>query len=278
MHDEPETPPGAPAEGEAGGGGPGEVEVGVLGPVEVRGTARPLHAGLDPRPGGVPGHAPAPGAQRAVGRRPVARPGPGRADPALDGVGGPPGPGALGRRGRPPAAAPRRPGAGALRRHRLAALLPPGRPADPAGWREALALVRGRPFEGLRSPDWTVLEGVAADGGGGGGGPGPAPGRAPPGGGRRPPGARGGPAGPAGRPLRRAAVPGAAAGRRPAGQPGGVEAAMDELLWLVAGEANGRRGPGGAGPQRACTPRRSPSTVRCPAAAAPRAGGVLARL
>lgn len=34
---------------------------------------------------------------------------------------------------------------------------------DPTSWRAGLALVRGRPFEGLRSPDWTVLEGVAAE-------------------------------------------------------------------------------------------------------------------
>lgn len=35
---------------------------------------------------------------------------------------------------------------------------------DPApdAWRAALALVRGRPFDGLRAADWTVLEGVAA--------------------------------------------------------------------------------------------------------------------
>lgn len=32
----------------------------------------------------------------------------------------------------------------------------------PAAWRCGLALVRGRPFDGLRSADWTVLEGVAA--------------------------------------------------------------------------------------------------------------------
>jgi DNA-binding SARP family transcriptional activator len=31
---------------------------------------------------------------------------------------------------------------------------------DPAGWRAALALVRGRPFEGLREVQWTLLEGV----------------------------------------------------------------------------------------------------------------------
>lgn len=33
---------------------------------------------------------------------------------------------------------------------------------DPASWTAALSLVRGRPFDGLRTPDWTVLEGVAA--------------------------------------------------------------------------------------------------------------------
>lgn len=31
---------------------------------------------------------------------------------------------------------------------------------NPAGWRAALALVRGRPFEGLREAQWTLLEGV----------------------------------------------------------------------------------------------------------------------
>jgi DNA-binding SARP family transcriptional activator len=29
-------------------------------------------------------------------------------------------------------------------------------------WRQALQLIRGRPFEGLRAPDWTLLEGVTA--------------------------------------------------------------------------------------------------------------------
>ena len=34
---------------------------------------------------------------------------------------------------------------------------------DPAGWKEGLATVRGRPFAGLRSPDWTILEGFTAE-------------------------------------------------------------------------------------------------------------------
>jgi hypothetical protein len=34
---------------------------------------------------------------------------------------------------------------------------------EPSDWRRALSLVRGRPFEGLRGADWTVLEGLAAE-------------------------------------------------------------------------------------------------------------------
>ena len=34
---------------------------------------------------------------------------------------------------------------------------------DPASWSRGLGLVRGRPFDGLRSPDWTVLQGIAAE-------------------------------------------------------------------------------------------------------------------
>ena len=34
---------------------------------------------------------------------------------------------------------------------------------DAGSWAAGLALVRGRPFDGLRSADWTVLEGVAAE-------------------------------------------------------------------------------------------------------------------
>lgn len=34
---------------------------------------------------------------------------------------------------------------------------------DKWSWWEALRLIRGRPFEGLRSPDWPVLEGLTAE-------------------------------------------------------------------------------------------------------------------
>jgi hypothetical protein len=37
-----------------------------------------------------------------------------------------------------------------------------GRP-EPESWCEALELIRGRPFEGLRAPDWVLLEGIAAN-------------------------------------------------------------------------------------------------------------------
>jgi len=35
--------------------------------------------------------------------------------------------------------------------------------SEPANWRHAMSLVRGRPFEGLSQGDWTVLEGMASD-------------------------------------------------------------------------------------------------------------------
>jgi DNA-binding SARP family transcriptional activator len=35
--------------------------------------------------------------------------------------------------------------------------------ASPESWRRAIELIRGRPFEGLRSPDWVLLEGIAAN-------------------------------------------------------------------------------------------------------------------
>jgi hypothetical protein len=34
---------------------------------------------------------------------------------------------------------------------------------DPEAWRQGLALVRGRPFDGLLSPDWAVIDGAVAD-------------------------------------------------------------------------------------------------------------------
>lgn len=42
------------------------------------------------------------------------------------------------------------------------ALASTGGTAGPAAWRAALDLVRGRPFDGLRTADWTVLEGIEA--------------------------------------------------------------------------------------------------------------------
>jgi len=33
---------------------------------------------------------------------------------------------------------------------------------DPSDWRRAIELIRGRPFEGLRASDWTLLEGIVA--------------------------------------------------------------------------------------------------------------------
>jgi DNA-binding SARP family transcriptional activator len=37
------------------------------------------------------------------------------------------------------------------------------REQEPDSWRRALELIRGRPFEGLRAPDWVLLEGVSAN-------------------------------------------------------------------------------------------------------------------
>ena len=34
---------------------------------------------------------------------------------------------------------------------------------EPDSWQRALELIRGRPFEGLRAPDWVLLEGIAAN-------------------------------------------------------------------------------------------------------------------
>ncbi|HUC36253.1 MAG TPA: BTAD domain-containing putative transcriptional regulator [Acidimicrobiales bacterium] len=42
-------------------------------------------------------------------------------------------------------------------------LLALSRSVDPSDWERALALVRGRPFEGLRAPDWALLEGITAN-------------------------------------------------------------------------------------------------------------------
>ncbi len=34
---------------------------------------------------------------------------------------------------------------------------------DPQSWRRAMELIRGRPFDGLRAPDWVLLEGISAN-------------------------------------------------------------------------------------------------------------------
>jgi DNA-binding SARP family transcriptional activator len=34
---------------------------------------------------------------------------------------------------------------------------------EPSSWQRALELIRGRPFEGLRAPDWVLLEGISAN-------------------------------------------------------------------------------------------------------------------
>jgi len=34
---------------------------------------------------------------------------------------------------------------------------------DPQSWRWAMGLIRGRPFDGLRAPDWVLLEGISAN-------------------------------------------------------------------------------------------------------------------
>jgi DNA-binding SARP family transcriptional activator len=138
------------------------VDVALLGPVEVRGTARPLRRAwalelvvyLAVHPRGVSSdewatalwpdrvmadptrHSIASAARRALGRAPG----------GLDHL-------------------PRRHGGLCLaptvrtdwaRLQALAAI------EDASAWAEGIALVRGRPFDGLRSPDWAVLEGMVA--------------------------------------------------------------------------------------------------------------------
>jgi hypothetical protein len=149
------------------GQGPGlpdgaEVEVAVLGPVEVHGASRPfqrawtldlvVYLSLHPRGSTNEAWATALWPDRLMAAPTVhstasaARRALGRSSRGLDHL-------------------PRRHGALQLaptvgtdweRLCRLAAT------DDPGAWATGLALVRGRPFDGLRSPDWTVLEGIGA--------------------------------------------------------------------------------------------------------------------
>lgn len=221
-----------------------EVEVRVLGPVEVRGAARPfqrawtlelvVYLAMHPRGATTDGWATALWPDRLM------------ADPTLHST---------------VSAARRALGRSSLGRdhlpHRRGALqLAPtvctdwqrlgslSATDDPDAWRAGLGLVRGRPFDGLRSPDWTVLEGVAAAVEDGvvqlairlaehllGKGDGLGAARA---------ARRGLLASPYDERLYRLLL--RAADRQ--GNPAGVEAAMGELLRLVAGEG-GAPPPGG---------------------------------
>jgi DNA-binding SARP family transcriptional activator len=156
-HHQPASDPAPPA-----AAAPPEVEVQVLGPVEVTGGARPFHRAwslelvvyLAMHPRGVANemwatalwpdrvmagptlHSTVSAARRSLGRSRMGR----------DHL-------------------PRRRGGLVLAEtvttdwHRFGAL---AASPDPATWWDALAIVRGRPFDGLRSPDWTILEGTAA--------------------------------------------------------------------------------------------------------------------
>jgi DNA-binding SARP family transcriptional activator len=141
-------------------GGGFEVEVAVLGPLEIRGAARDftrawalelvVYLALHPR-GATneawstalwPDRLMAPSTLHSTAS--VARRSLGRAADGTDHL-------------------PRSHGRLALSRtvgtdwHRFVALADSDRPEH---WREALNLVRGRPFEGLRSTDWPILEGI----------------------------------------------------------------------------------------------------------------------
>lgn len=149
----------------AGSPSPPEVVVRVLGPVEVTGAARPFRRAwsldlvvyLALHPGGVvadawetalwPDRLMAPATRHATvsaARR------------------------ALGRSGAGPDHLPRSSGRLTLAPSvttdwkQFQALAATDGTGGPAAWRAALDLVRGRPFDGLRAPDWTVFEGVEA--------------------------------------------------------------------------------------------------------------------
>jgi len=159
------TPEGSPDNGVEGGGAPRavhEIDVGVLGTVEIHGAARPftrawtveLVVYLVLHPGGVSND------QWATALWPD-RP---MAPASLHSTA------SAARRALGVAAS----GEDHLPRARGRLCLGPGvrsdwdrfvdlsRSQEADDWAAALALIRGRPFDGLRSPDWVVLEGVQA--------------------------------------------------------------------------------------------------------------------
>ncbi len=141
--------------------GTSEVEVLVLGPVEIRGASREIHPGMGEGAGRLSGDASSWRVQRGVGDRALAGPPDGALVPSLHGVGGETGARSVARDGIDHL--PRSHGRLALGPtvgtdwDRFVSLADSGRPAR---WRSALELVRGRPFEGLRSSDWPILEGI----------------------------------------------------------------------------------------------------------------------
>jgi DNA-binding SARP family transcriptional activator len=138
-----------------------EVEVAVLGPVEIRGAARPftrawaeeLVVYLAMHPNGAsneawatalwPDRLMAPSSLHSTAS--VARRSLGQSTAGVDHL-----PRAHGRLALSPTVG--------TDWDRFVALADSGRPEQ---WRAALSLVRGRPFDGLRSSDWPILEGIA---------------------------------------------------------------------------------------------------------------------
>jgi DNA-binding SARP family transcriptional activator len=139
-----------------------EVEVRVLGPVEILGAARPftrawaieLIVYLAMHPGGVsndqwstalwPDRVMAPASQHSTAS--AARRSLGMSRSGADHL-----PRARGRLALGPAV-----------RSDWDTFVGLARESEPGSWRRALELVRGRPFDGIRSPDWVLLEGIQA--------------------------------------------------------------------------------------------------------------------